>query len=343
MVIFVPQADPTLTDTNEDIWINIGGEPHPTRGKSKAPCHFFSSGSCAAGNSCPFQHISKSTPLSATCSAVDSTQALQATQSIQATPATQEQEKKPSYSQLVGMSPKAFTKQAITQLNPTVLVTPSDAQQLSLAKEELCIFAMTGKCRYGTVCRNVHGLQCPRCLLFCLHPYDLDQNEAHITACLERPVKETALSVDEDLECGICLEKVLSKADPRFGLLNCEHVFCLGCIRQWRSSGPCTVDPTSIRSCPLCRVITYFIVPSSQFVRGGQDKQDIIDTYKRKLQLINCRHYDQGRGRCPFGNSCFYNHVNADGMSTGDIARSYVDSNEQIKVIREFRLSDFLP
>ena len=32
--------------------------------------------------------------------------------------------------------------------------------------------------------------------------------------------------------------QVLSKPDPsarKFGLLDCAHAFCLGCIRDWRS------------------------------------------------------------------------------------------------------------
>ncbi|CAN0547645.1 unnamed protein product, partial [Ectocarpus sp. 8 AP-2014] len=39
-------------------------------------------------------------------------------------------------------------------------------------------------------------------------------------------------------ECGICLEKVrkLGKVKDRvFGILvSCKHVYCLGCIREWR-------------------------------------------------------------------------------------------------------------
>ena len=43
----------------------------------------------------------------------------------------------------------------------------------------------------------------------------------------------------KDKECSICMEVVFEKTPPenRFGLLpNCNHVFCLTCIRTWRSS-----------------------------------------------------------------------------------------------------------
>lgn len=251
-------------------------------------------------------------------------------------------EKKFSYLQLAemgGATPKG--RRAVSQV--VCLDEPQQEQQ------ELCVFAVTGKCRFGRLCRNIHGLQCPRCLLYCLHPYDLEQNEEHIRECLEKPVKATSLA-DEDIECGICLERVTSKADPRFGLLNCEHAFCLSCIRLWRnpngSHQSAGLDLTAIRSCPLCRIVTYFIIPSSTFVRDGEEKARIIEAYKKKLQVIPCRHWDFGRGRCPFGASCFYSHLLPDGTAPpidGLDYRAYYDANEQVRAVREFRLSDFLP
>ena len=44
----------------------------------------------------------------------------------------------------------------------------------------------------------------------------------------------------EAVVCGICMERVYEKALPEerlFGILpNCNHAFCLGCIRTWRRS-----------------------------------------------------------------------------------------------------------
>jgi hypothetical protein len=35
--------------------------------------------------------------------------------------------------------------------------------------------------------------------------------------------------------------------------------------------------------------------------------------YKSKLGSIDCRHFLQGSGNCPFGTSCFYRHAYPDG------------------------------
>nr|KAG5711299.1 hypothetical protein BaRGS_005996 [Batillaria attramentaria] len=47
-----------------------------------------------------------------------------------------------------------------------------------------------------------------------------------------------AVAKSRDKSCGICMETVLEKEPPteqRFGILeNCNHCFCLTCIRKWR-------------------------------------------------------------------------------------------------------------
>ncbi len=52
--------------------------------------------------------------------------------------------------------------------------------------------------------------------------------------------------------CARLLPQVMSKANPserRFGLMACEHAFCLGCIRAWRSTS--TADVDSVGCCRL--------------------------------------------------------------------------------------------
>lgn len=222
--------------------------------------------------------------------------------------------------------------------------TPQPLPQAMLKKgNELCVFAISGKCRFGPACRNVHGLQCPRCLLYCLHPTDLERNEAHINECLMSNSAPRMLTTeDEDRECGICYEPVRQKADPRFGLLACEHVFCLQCIRTWRSKQSATTAE-NLRSCPMCRTTSYFVTPSTEWVSDPERKARVIEEYKRNLGQIPCAHFNYGDGQCPFGSSCFYEHKYRDGREAEvERIRAYVDSNEQVKAVRETRLSDFV-
>jgi hypothetical protein len=83
--------------------------------------------------------------------------------------------------------------------------------------------------------------------------------------CLEAVGPHTIASVCMQMECSICLEAVLAKEDQtarRFGLLDCEHCFCLPCIRGWRENTFADVD-NATRACPECRVRSHFVTPSS--------------------------------------------------------------------------------
>ena len=60
--------------------------------------------------------------------------------------------------------------------------------------------------------------------------------------CIKQHEKDMELSFavarSRDKQCGICFEVVLDKPrEQRFGILpNCNHCFCLECIRKWRQS-----------------------------------------------------------------------------------------------------------
>lgn len=49
-----------------------------------------------------------------------------------------------------------------------------------------------------------------------------------------------AVQRSQDKTCGICMDVVWQKEPAsarRFGILsNCQHVYCLDCIRKWRGS-----------------------------------------------------------------------------------------------------------
>ncbi|XWS77426.1 hypothetical protein CRYUN_Cryun01aG0260700 [Craigia yunnanensis] len=179
----------------------------------------------------------------------------------------------------------------------------------------ICSFAAAGNCSRGEKCPHIHEDMCPTCGKHCLHPFRPEKREEHIKMCEKKQKHLEALKHSQEIECSVCLDRVLSKptaAERKFGLLSeCDHPFCISCIRNWRSSSPSSgMDVnTALRACPICRKLSYFVIPSVIWYCTPEEKQEIIDSYKAKLRSIDCKHFNFGNGNCPFGTSCFYKHT----------------------------------
>lgn len=140
-----------------------------------------------------------------------------------------------------------------------------------------------------------------------------------LQSCIEAHEKDMELSFavqrSKDMVCGICMEVVYEKANPserRFGILsNCNHTYCLKCIRKWRSAKQ--FERKIIKSCPECRITSNFVIPSEYWVEEKEEKQKLIQKYKEAMSNKACRYFDEGRGSCPFGGNCFYKHAYPDG------------------------------
>ncbi|XP_076152681.1 putative E3 ubiquitin-protein ligase makorin-1 [Alosa pseudoharengus] len=186
-------------------------------------------------------------------------------------------------------------------------------------KKTLCPYAAMGECRYGLNCAYLHGDVCDMCGLQVLHPSDNVQRSMHIKACIEAHEKDMELSFaiqrSKDMMCGVCMEVVFEKSNPserRFGILsNCNHCYCLKCIRKWRSAKQ--FESKIIKSCPECRITSNFVIPSEYWVEDKEEKQKLIQKYKDGMGTKPCRYFDEGRGTCPFGANCFYKHAFPDG------------------------------
>ncbi|KAM6986355.1 putative E3 ubiquitin-protein ligase makorin-1 [Aplochiton taeniatus] len=185
--------------------------------------------------------------------------------------------------------------------------------------KQLCPYAAVGECRYGLNCAYLHGDVCDMCSLQVLHPTDNAQRSDHTKACIEAHEKDMEISFaiqrSKDMMCGVCMEVVFEKANPserRFGILsNCNHCYCLKCIRKWRSAKQ--FESKIIKSCPECRITSNFVIPSEYWVEDKEDKQKLIQKYKDGMGSKACRYFDEGRGSCPFGSNCFYKHAFPDG------------------------------
>lgn len=162
----------------------------------------------------------------------------------------------------------------------------------------LCRFHLVGNCRYGDYCRFPHGDVCPHCQQPILHPDMPDQRQLHLAECerslAEVEVPEIPYSADShgqapagrieegsELRCGICLESV-PKTGHQYGLLlNCDHVYCLPCIRNWRRRAEREANTVeAARSCPLCRNHSHYVIPSWIFPTDVHQKESITEGYR---------------------------------------------------------------
>ncbi|XP_073140047.1 E3 ubiquitin-protein ligase makorin isoform X2 [Henckelia pumila] len=216
------------------------------------------------------------------------------------------------------------------------------------ADQSICSFAAAGDCPRGNKCPHLHGDPCPTCGKLCLHPYRPQEREEHMKTCERMQKHLEELRHSQEIECSVCLERVLSKpisAERKFGILSeCDHPFCISCIRNWRGSSPTSgLDVNAaLRACPICRKLSYFVIPSVIWYSSKEEKQQIVDSYKQKLKSIDCKHFDFGNGTCPFGTSCFYKHAYRDGTLEEVVLRHLGDEDGNTVIVKDIRLSDFL-
>lgn len=166
----------------------------------------------------------------------------------------------------------------------------ADIRGVDPADQPICSFAAAGECPHGVSCPRVHGDLCPTCRKHCLHPFRPQEREEHLQTCEKRQKHLEALTHSQDIECSVCLERILSKptaAERKFGILSeCDHPFCVSCIRNWRSTSRASgMDANSaLRSCPICRKLSYFVIPSVIWYSSKEEKLEIVESYMSKLR-----------------------------------------------------------
>lgn len=166
----------------------------------------------------------------------------------------------------------------------------------------------------------IHMELCEMCDQYCLHPTDQVQRRSHNRECLQQHEQAMELSFaiarSKDKTCGICFDTIMEKAgrEKRFGILpNCNHIFCLECIRTWRQAKQ--FENKITRACPECRVCSDFVCPSAFWMETKEEKDKLLNDYRAALGAKDCKYFKKGEGKCPFGNKCFYKHA----LPNGDI------------------------
>lgn len=170
----------------------------------------------------------------------------------------------------------------------------SSAESTSRGTRLACPYFITGSCRFGAECQLRHN----------------EQDRTSESASLE----PTPSNDSDAILCGICYEDVVRQG-KRFGLLTCDHSFCIDCIRTWRGTGN-----SEKRKCPECRKLAHFVVPASRFC-VGKEREQYIEQYVARLSKQKCRSFTGERGSCKFGPHCLYAHLNSLGEDMKSLDR----------------------
>ncbi|XP_020285674.1 probable E3 ubiquitin-protein ligase makorin-1 isoform X2 [Pseudomyrmex gracilis] len=291
-------------------------------------CRFFKHGTCKFGNQCRYRHsfAQNSTDNNTTTESITTSQhTVNSLKNKKADKRTAEEwVKAPEFvptaipgSSTDETSSSGSSTSTSMPLSYAHAVNPS-GQASSPALEPLCPYAeTTGMCK-NLNCTYLHGNICDLCGCAALHPHNEELRKKHTNACMKRHEADMELSFaiqrSKEKSCGVCFETIMEKSlkEQRFGILpNCNHCFCLTCIRKWRQAKQ--FDNKIIRACPECRVPSDFVCPSMYWVDTKEEKEKLIRDYKGALSTKDCKYFNKGRGKCPFGNKCFYLHALPDG------------------------------
>ncbi|KAJ6402730.1 hypothetical protein OIU84_014769 [Salix udensis] len=258
-------------------------EPQPLS-RNVMVCTFYQKGNCTYGSRCKYEHVKSSWVASGGAAGASSS----------------------------SMSPH---QSVILSSVPACAVSSRNSKK---EDRPLCSFDVAGDCPHGDKCSFVHGDLCPTCGKHSLHPFRADEREEHLKSCEKNQKFHVAVKQSEEIECCVCLDRVLSKptaAERKFAVLpECDHPFCISCIRNWRNGSP--ASGMALRACPICRKTSHFVIPSLIWYSCKEEKQEIIDTYKARLRKIDCKHFNFGNGNCPFSINCFYKHTVMPGSYT---------------------------
>ena len=238
---------------------------HDRNDKPSNICQYYLKGICAYGSSCRYEHVkpSKGNSKESSSAASSSTNCenqssnmliLRKTKNNSLENSASNEEISTTSTNDADKTSKSYfealTGDKLSNLN-SIEYDPFDESSnrpIDLDKiSQLCpLFEKDGSCPFGPECQYVHGEICDLCGTPCLHPFNEELREQHKQECtkqIEADMEEAfATQRSQDKQCGICMEIVWEKdkTDQCFGVLeNCNHVFCLACIRKWRQSKTC--------------------------------------------------------------------------------------------------------
>mmetsp|Transcript_4182 Transcript_4182/g.9954 ORF Transcript_4182/g.9954 Transcript_4182/m.9954 type:complete len:344 (-) Transcript_4182:252-1283(-) len=304
-----------------------------------APCRYFLAGHCAAGDACKFAHVEQKKKPSARTVQGPALSTKREMPVGYAVPSKHSiKEGKLRNNEWAPEGSLASAEEDLTYAMETMVVGGDGNEGWSVEAA-----AAAGPSYAAQAQRNIMGQNAGAAPPMIPRMVEGVKARGHVSedemARRERIKEQQRESTSK--ECGICLERVLAKAE-QFGLLDaCDHVFCLTCIREWRSVGELNKEVK--RSCPLCREVSGIVIPSS-FVPDSQESKDqVFATYHDRLQQIHCKHFRNGDGDCPFGTSCLYRHEYRDGtLQRYEAPRLRLDEEGELRAVGQVMLCDMI-
>ena len=102
----------------------------------------------------------------------------------------------------------------------------------------------------------------------------------------------------------------------------------------------CSVS--TVRSCPVCRAPSHFIIPYASPVTDEAKKRNLIAAYKLNCSKKDCKYFKE-KGECPFGSSCFFRHVDSSGMAVlPPKPRVKLTDEGVVEGVSQIKISSFL-
>lgn len=177
-------------------------------------------------------------------------------------------------------------------------------RQQAMKRKYICLsYFKHKKCKFGNMCKFPHISNENDAKLYickngdkCVYPNCIFKHETIIEREDRRDAEEPE---DCETKCVICYTDVL-QTKKRFGLLsNCDHIFCLNCIKKCRSES--TISIQNRLQCPYCRIKSRYVLPSN-FYLTGYKKQEALNNFIEKRKTIKCIHGNNCNRitKCPY-------------------------------------------
>eukprot|EP00842_Homolaphlyctis_polyrhiza_P006971 jgi/Hompol1/863/HPOL_002582-RA len=144
------------------------------------------------------------------------------------------------------------------------------------------------------------------------------------------------------LECPSCHKLCLHPDDSEE--IHADHIE--SCMKSGdTASNTASTESKECVTCPICRQVTYLVVPSSEWPQDAAEKERIVQEYRARMGKIDCRHFDFGNGTCPFSTSCLYRHADRHGNEIRIKPRYLAGADDEDGIahaMSQFTLYDFL-